>query len=62
MYLFQEVSVEPESKERLAGSPGGSNEEAQQVKQFLDKEHEKFQKVDTSSSPPPEIEVWDLGT
>ena len=50
------MNVEPETKERLAGSPGGGQEEADQVKLFLDKEHEKFQKVD-DGSPPPEVEV-----
>ena len=40
--------MDPENKERLAGLPGGSAEEAEQVNQFLEKEHEKFQKVEPS--------------
>ena len=47
------MSVEPE--ERPAGVPGGGAEEAEQVDQFLEKEHEKFQKVEP---PPVGFLIW----
>ena len=47
------MGVDLESKDRPAAAPGGGTEEVEQVNQFLEKEHEKFQKVE----PPPEVEV-----
>ena len=46
------MTARQDVEEELAGPSGGGMEETEQVNQFLDKEHEKFQGVNDESISP----------
>lgn len=45
-----------ETEEKLAGAPGGDSIEAEQVNQFLETEHQLFQKVQDGAPTAAEVE------